>query len=125
MRRLIVVALAIHSLACAAETKPKPQQGRDMAQPIKGDYYVYGGSLADSVPPTAKDRKISFMYMEPLAKELFGYIGPDVKNSCSGDPDYRERRRGHLTCIHTKSDGYTCYMGLDVPSGKSTHGVTC
>ena len=123
MRRLIVVALTVHSLACAAETKP--QQGRHMAQPIKGDYYVYCGSLGDSVPPTVKDKKISFMYMEPLAKELFGNIGPDVKNSCSGDPDYRERRRGHLTCIYTKSDGYTCYMGLDVPTGKSTYGSIC
>ena len=48
---------------------------------------------------------------------------PDAKISCSGASDYRERNRGDLSCTYTKDNGYSCYFGLNVLSGKSTHGV--
>lgn len=60
---------ALASIAHAAD--PKEAGGRYMAKPLKGDYYMYGGELGDSVPPTAKDRKVSMMFTGPLAKELF------------------------------------------------------
>jgi hypothetical protein len=118
----LVAALGLLSLVHAAD---KTEGGRYLAKPLKGDYYVYGGSIGDKEPPSPKDRKVSFMLTGPLAKELFDHIGRDAKDSCSPGPDYRERNRGDLTCIWTKEDGYSCYFGLNGQTGKSMRGVTC
>lgn len=118
----ILSALALLPLAQATE---KSEEGRYLAKPLKGDYYVYGGSIGDSTPPTKNDRKLSLMFTGTLAKELFDQIGPDAKHSCSASPDYRERSRGDLTCTWTKDHGYSCYLGLDVPTGKSIRGSIC
>lgn len=121
---LIVVALALYALAQAAEKKP--ERAWDASpKPLKGEYQVYGGTLSEMMPPSRKDRKVSFMFKGPLAKDLFDQIGPDAKMSCGGAEDYRERNKGDLSCTHTKDDGYACYFGLDVPTGKSTYGSIC
>lgn len=119
-----VSALALFSLAQAAEKKQEEWYG---AKPLKGNYQVYGGTLSEMLPPTPKDRKVSFRFTGPFAKDLFNQIGPDVKraDSCSSAADFRERRRGDLDCIYTKGDGYICYFGLDVRTGKSTYGALC
>jgi hypothetical protein len=118
----IVAALTLYSLAQAAE-KPEAWDGRP--KPLKGDYQVYGGELGDMVPPTKKDQKVAFLFKGSLAKGLFDQIGPDAKTPCSGAEDYRERNRGDLSCTYTKREGYSCYFGIDVPTGKSTSGSTC
>jgi len=120
----VIGTLALLSLAQAA---PAKEEGRYLAKPLKGDYYVYGGTLGEMTPPTQKDRKVSFMFKGPLAQDLFNQIGPDVKKeeSCGSAGDYRERRRGDLDCTYTKDDGYACYFGVDVVSGKSTYGTIC
>jgi hypothetical protein len=115
-------AVALHVQAEPAKTKPEAWDGRP--KPLKGDYQVYGGTLSEAIPPTSKDRKVAFMFTGPLAKELFDQLGPDVKMSCSDAPGYRERRRGDLMCTHDE-DGYSCYFGLNVPTGKSTYGAIC
>ncbi|CAH0297813.1 hypothetical protein SRABI118_04288 [Massilia sp. Bi118] len=124
--RLLAIATLclLISLAQAAEKK---EEGRYGATPLKGDYYVYGGTLGEMTPPTQKDWKISFMFTGQLAKDLFNQIGPDVKKeaACSSAADYRERRRGDLGCIYTKEDGYSCTFGLNVISGKGTYGSIC
>lgn len=109
--------LALLSPVRAGEPSSAPKQ-------LAGDYQVFGGSLADMQPPTAKDKKVAFLFTGPLAKELFTSIGPDVKEACSGAAGYRERRRGDLLCT-LNEDGYRCYLGLDVVRGKSTGGATC
>lgn len=116
-------AFALASLVHAADQKETA--GRYLAKPLKGDYYVYGGGLGDTVPPTKYDRKVSMMFTGPLAKDLFDQIGPDRKDACGAAPDHRTRLRGDLTCIWDKGDGYSCYFGLDVPTGKSTNGTIC
>ncbi|UTY57992.1 hypothetical protein [Massilia sp. erpn] len=93
--------------------------------PLKGDYQVYGGTLSEMRPPSRIDRKVAFMFTGALAKELFDRIGPDAKLSCSDAQDYRERNRQDLSCTHTKAQGYVCYFGLDVTTGKSTRGSIC
>lgn len=118
----LVSAFALFSIAHADDKK---ERGRYLAKSLKGDYYVYGGSIGDSTPPTEKDRKLSLMVTGPLAKDLFDHIGPDAKEACGAGPDHRERDRGDLTCIWTKDDGYSCYFGLNVRTGKSMPGVTC
>jgi hypothetical protein len=124
--RLLGIA-ALSALCSLAQSAEKKEEGRYGATPLKGDYYVYGGTLSEMTPPTQKDRKVSFMFTGQLAKDLFNQIGPDVKKeeACSSDPDYRERRRGDLNCIYTKSDGYSCSFGLNVVSGKGTYGSIC
>lgn len=116
-------ALGVFSLAQAAEKKPEWEGAPP--KPLRGNYQVYGGTLSEMLPPTQKDRKVAFMLTGPLAKDLFGQIGPDSKDSCSAAADYRERNRGDLSCTYTKDQGYICYFGLDVPTGKSTNGSIC
>lgn len=117
-----VVMLAFFSLAQAAENMGEARSG-----PLRGDYQIYGGTLSEKLAPTAKDRKVAFMFKGQFAKDLFNQIGPDVKkdDACSSAADYRERRRGDVDCVYTKESGYSCYFGLDVPSGKSTYGSIC
>lgn len=117
----LIGAFLLLPLAQAAEK----EEGRFMATPLKGDYYVYGGSIGDKTPPTPKDRKLSLILTGPLAKELFDHIGMDVKDACGAGPGRRERSRGDLVCLWTKEYGYSCYVGLDVRTGKSMAGVTC
>lgn len=114
-------ALLLLPFAQAAEK----EEGRLMAKPLKGDYDVYGGSIGDKTPPTPKDRKLSLMLTGPLAKELFDHIGPDVKDACGASADQRDRSKGDLICLWTKEEGYACYIGLDVRTGKSMVGVSC
>lgn len=120
----IFVALSIFSLAQAAEKKEEAWYGQ---KPLNGNYQVYGGTLSEKLPPTPKDRKVAFMFKGQFAKDLFNQIGPDVKkdDACSSAEDYRERRRGDVDCVYTKDSGYSCYFGLDVPTGKSTYGSIC
>ena len=119
-----IALMASISLSWAGEESPG---GRYGAKPLKGDYYVYGGTLADMTPPSQKDRKVALMLRGALAKELFEQIGPDAKkeNACGSDPDYRERRRGDLACTYSKSDGHSCYFGLNVVTGKGLNGLIC
>lgn len=118
----IVTALALYSLTRAAG---KPETQSLGQQPLKGDYLIYGGELGDTMPPTKKDRKVAFTFKGPLAKDMFDQIGPDKKDTCGAAPDHRVRDRGDLSCVWDKRDGYACYFGLDVPTGKSTYGAIC
>jgi hypothetical protein len=119
----IVAALTLYPMVQAIEKQPETWDGRP--KPLKGDYQVYGGTLSEALPPTRNDRKVAFMFKGPLAKDLFNQLGPDAKISCSSASDYRERNRGDLSCTYTKDEGYSCYFGLDVPTGKSTNGAIC
>lgn len=118
----LVGAIALASIANAGESKA---QSRYLAKPLTGDFYVYGGSIGDSTPPTEKDRKLSLMVTGPLAKDLFDHLGPDLKEACGAGPDQRERNKGDLTCLWVKGEGYSCYFGLDVNTGKSMSGTVC
>ena len=115
-------AIVLASVASAGESK---SQSRYLAKPLTGDFYMYGGSLGDSTPPTEKDRKLSLMVTGPLAKDLFDHLGHDVKDACGAGPDQRERSKGDLTCIWARGEGYSCYIGLDVKTGKSMSGTVC
>jgi len=124
MSNRLAVFLCAWCLATCVDATEKKDAGRYLATPLKGDYYVYAGTLAEMQPPTTKDRKISIMLGGTLAKDLFKQIGQDASHACSTAPGYHERRRGDLICIQD-DDGYSCYIGLDVIRGKSISGVIC
>lgn len=118
----IVAALALHSLTHVAEKRETQGFGQ---KPMKGDYLIYGGELGDTVPPTKKDRKVAFTFKGQLAKDLFDQIGPDNKNTCGAAQDHRTRDRGDFSYVWHKPEGYSCYFGLDVSTGKRTYGAIC
>lgn len=118
----IIASLVLYALTRAAD---RPEIQGVGQQALKGSYLIYGGELGDTVPPTKTDRKVAFTFKGPLAKDLFEQIGPDNKNTCGAAPDHRIRDRGDLSCVWDKRNGYICYFGLDVPTGKSTYGAIC
>lgn len=126
-RVLVGVVLTVVAVAQAAgqSVTKKTEQWEGGPKVLKGTYQVYGGELGEMVPPTAKDRKITFLFKGALAKELFGQIGPDIKDPCGTAESYRERRRGHMFCNYTKGEGHSCYFGIDVPTGKGIPGAIC
>lgn len=120
---LIPATLLLHIVpAIAADTSPTATP-----KPLRGDYQIYGGTLSEMLPPTPSDKKVAFMVTGPAAKDLFLQIGPDIakENACSEAKDYRERRRGDVSCVHSKGEGYRCYFGLDLKTGKGMHGAIC
>jgi hypothetical protein len=125
MKRLSGLAfgalLAALSLAYAGE-KNDWWQYKD----FKGSYLIYSGSLGEEQPPTAKDSKVSFNVSGPIAKQMFDSMYPDAKEQdrCSDEKGYRERNKGELSCIHDK-DGYRCFFGFDLRTGKSISGAIC
>ncbi len=119
----ILGACALISLAQSAESRVETAA----AKVLSGRYQVYGGSLAEMLPPTPNDRDVSFRFKGQSARDLFNGIGPDVRreHACSGDPEDRERRRGHLLCVYSRENGYTCLLGLDLRTGTSEAGGVC
>lgn len=123
LRLLILATLFFHiASVMAANTSAS-----GTAKPLHGDYQIYGGTLSEMLPPTSNDKKVAFMVTGPAAKDLFLQIGPDVarENACSEAKDYRERRRGDLSCVHMKGEGYSCYFGIDLKTGRGMHGAIC
>lgn len=123
--RLICTACALIIFSAALAEQRKAEWEGAPPKPLRGDYQIYGGTLSEMIAPTKNDRKVAFMFKGQLAKDLFDQIGPDEKDSCSAAADYRERNRGDLSCTFTKTGGYACYFGLNVVTGKSTHGSIC
>lgn len=123
LRLLTVTMLSFH-IACALAADITPSNA---PKPLRGDYQLYGGTLSEMLPPTSSDKKVAFMLTGPAAKDLYLQIGPDIakENACSEARDYRERRRGDLSCVHMKNEGYSCYFGIDLKTGKGMHGAIC
>jgi hypothetical protein len=117
----IIGATALLSWAYAAEQAHSPAPYR----PFKGDYTIYSGELGDQQAPTREDRKLSLIIEGPPAKDIFNAMPPDDKETCSGEKGARSRSKGNVWCTFNRSDGYTCYLGFDLKTGKSIAGGTC
>ena len=116
---LVLGAIATISLTFAAEENEWWQ-----FKPIKGSYLVYSGDLGEEQPPTANDRKISFVVTGQVAKEMFNSMSPDIKQACSQGKGYHERQKGNVSCVHD-ADGYSCHFGLNLRTGASISGGYC
>lgn len=123
MKKLLMMtaASALLSLAYAAEQHNWPAQYR----PFKGEYAIYSGGLGDQQAPTKDDRKLSFIIEGQPAKEIFDSMGPDDKHTCSDEQGARSRIKGNAWCTYHPGDGYACYFGVDLRTGKSVAGGTC
>lgn len=127
MKTYVILLASTLGLAPLAQAAEQAKHEPGAPRPVQGSYHVYGGTLGDPLPPTPNDKNLAFVFEGQTAKDLFNYIGPDIKRdkACTDDPDYRERRRGHLFCVYWKDSGYRCFLGLDLRIGKSDHGGTC
>jgi len=89
---------------------------------------IYSGSLGESEPPKARNNNVSLLIEGQLAKELFNAIGSDQQQACGASTGVRIRERGDISCSFDralKSDSYTCYLGLNLKTGKSMEGAIC
>jgi hypothetical protein len=105
-----------------------PKQWDGDFHPTKVSYLAYSGTLSEKEPPILGKQKLSLMIEGQLAQEMFASIGPDQKNACGEGSGVRIRERGDVTCTHykdSKSSPYTCYIGVDLKTGKSTVGAIC
>jgi hypothetical protein len=94
-------------------------------KPFKANYVIYSGDLGEQLAPTRNDRKMSIQVTGQSARDIFDSIGPDIKAECSTEKGDRERRKGSIWCFYLPSDGYTCYFGFDLRTGKSIDGGEC
>jgi len=121
-RPLIIVGVTIlFPLAYAAEQAHWPAPYRA----FKGEYTIYSGDLGDQQAPTKDDRKLSFVIEGAPAKEIFNALPADDKETCSGEKGARSRSRANVWCTFNPGDGYTCYFGFDLRTGKSIAGGIC
>jgi hypothetical protein len=94
----------------------------------KARYLIYSGSLGDSVPPQAGNKKLSLMIGGRLAPELFDSLNPDQKEACGASTGVRIRERGDVTCSFHRGDKvapFTCHIGINLKTGKSMAGAIC
>ena len=96
-------------------------------RPAVAKYAIYGGELGDEVAPTSNNKKISIFLDGTAARDVFEQIGPDLTDVCGANSDNRIREKddGAISCSFSRRDGYRCYFGFDLKSGKSIGGVTC
>ena len=92
---------------------------------FKGEYTIYSGDLGDQQAPARNDRKLSFIIDGQAAKEIFKAMPPDDKETCSGEKGTRSRSKENVWCTFNPEDGYTCYFGFDLRTGKSIAGGMC
>lgn len=122
--RLVVITIAM--VALCSQTGAADQKAWDESfKPLKGEYLLYSGSLNESQKPTRTDRKVAFKVSGPAARDLFESMYPDEKITCTSMKRYRERRKGEIFCTFFPQDGYACYFGFDLRTGKSIGGASC
>lgn len=95
--------------------------------PATAKYAIYGGELGDAIPPTDGDKRISIYLDGAAARDIFNHIGPDLTDVCGAEDNTRIREKdgGRISCSYAPKDGYRCYIGFDLRTGKSIGGVSC
>jgi len=123
MKRLLFTSVALAMLVPARANDTSGMPAPYLA--FKGEYSVYSGELGNQQAPTRADRKVSFIIEGKVAKDIFDAIAPDDKLTCSGNRGARSRTRGSMWCTYEPGEGYTCYFGVDLKTGKSIAGGIC
>lgn len=119
--RIIILAAALISVAQAAENAVTPA----LTKPLKAEYTIYSEELGNEQVPTKDDRKLAIEISGQGAKEIFDSLYPDAKVTCSGEKGERLRRKRNVWCIYQPSDGYRCFLGVNLRTGESIPGGSC
>ncbi|OYO32052.1 hypothetical protein [Janthinobacterium sp. PC23-8] len=122
MKNLVVTALFA---ALSIVTAQAAQKHVLSFQPLKGRYAIYGGALGDPLPPSKKDQRIAFWIDGKAARQMFEAMGPDLRNSCAAEGDYRLRQRAEVSCTYDSKDGHHCAFGFDLLTGRRIAGSIC
>lgn len=75
--------------------------------------------------PGQGDKTIAFKIEAAAARRMFEAMGPDVRDSCSGEAGERTRIKDRLICSRSRQGAYSCYFGFDLATGKSVGGQIC
>jgi hypothetical protein len=124
-RTTLLVSLA---LVLSSSYADAPKEWDAEFATTKMRYLIYSGTLGETEPPQAGNKKLSMMFEGRLARELFDSIGPDQKDACGASTGVRMRERGDISCSYDrdqKSAPFTCYVGLNLKTGKSMAGSIC
>lgn len=123
MRRKLVVLLAGATFCCASLASLAEWQE------FSGRYTIFAGDqVAGREVPTATDRKLAIAVKGQVAKDLFDSIGPDVQPTCSGEDGDRSRRKQGVQCSYNAkgaAQGYRCWIGINLRTGRSTAVMSC
>jgi lysine/ornithine N-monooxygenase len=124
MNKSLLLLTAGVLLAAVASAEQKPTYPAP-AKPLKAEYTIYSGDLGDEQPPTQNERKLAVEVSGQGAKEIFDSIYPDSKVTCSDEKGERLRSKGNVSCSYTPRDGYRCFFGFNLRTGKSIAGGSC
>ena len=97
-------------------------------KPLHASYTIYSGELAEREAPRSTERTMTIAVEGPAAKEIFDSIGPDIRPTCSQEKGGRERRKKGVNCTYEpngSSQGYRCWIGLNMRTGESIPTVSC
>ena len=119
-RATVLILLALMGTAMATSVD-------DPFKKFSGTYWIYSGSLGDSGPPTASDKKVGFAIKGNAARELFNALGPDVHDICTEGSGTRVRHKDKekLSCRRSREGEYQCHFGFDLRTGKGIGGIIC
>lgn len=95
-------------------------------KPLAATYSIYSGEPGEREAPTQNDRKLAIAIKGDAAKEIFESLYPDAKGiTCTDEKGERLRRKGEVWCSYRPSDGYKCFLGFNLRTGRSVSGASC
>jgi len=93
--------------------------------PLTGDYMFYSGTLRNQGAASMSDAKLSVVFNERMASEIYRYMGASsqIKDSC-GILDRREK--GDIGCVRNRKTGrVSCELNVDLRTGKASLVLGC
>jgi hypothetical protein len=123
MKKILTIlgSITLMSVAYADEQIQSPAPYRS----FNGQYAIYSGALGEQQAPTRRDHKISLIVKGQVAKDMFDAMQSDDKETCSGEKGARSRSKENVWCTFGPGEGYACYFGFDLHTGKSIGGGIC
>lgn len=128
---LLVVAAAAISLPLvhAVDLSGDPY---GLWKPLRGAAYKFhSGIVSDATPPTANERRLTFLVDGQTAREIFDSIGPDYPETCTDAKGDRHRRKKGIVCFYTAQDEkdkdgpYRCWIGMNLKTGDTVGTIAC
>jgi hypothetical protein len=122
-------ATTLLSLAHAVDLSGDPY---GLWKPLQGAVYKFhSGIVSDAAPPTANERRLTFLVDGQTAKEIFDSIGPDFPETCTDAKGDRHRRKKGIVCYYTAQDEkdkdgpYRCWIGMNLKTGDTVGTIAC